>query len=181
MKEQGFDLQKDIGKIENVKMGDRLLASGVLYTVRDKVHRKISDRIRNKESLPFDIKNSTVYYCGPSPKPDGKIVGACGPTTSKRMDRFTPLLLENGLKIMIGKGDRGEEVKNAIVKNKALYLTVTGGAAALLASHVIEFDLVAFEELGPEACYRMVVVDFPCIVAIDSIGSSIYNKKWEMI
>lgn len=162
--------------IKNLKAGDSVFLTGVMYTGRDQAHKRIFNMIQNGEELPFDLKDQTIYYVGPCPKPVGMAIGSCGPTTSYRVDVFTPTMLENGIKGMIGKGKRGDEVIESMVKNGAVYFSATGGAAALYASCVKKCDLIAFEDLLSEAVYRLEVEDFPVIVAIDSFGNSLYNK-----
>jgi len=149
-----------------LKKGMEVLISGPVYTARDAAHKKIVQILEKKGKLPFPLKGSAIYYTGPSPAPYGKVIGSCGPTTSSRMDPFTPLLLKYGLKVMIGKGERSEEVMNAIRKNNAVYFTTIGGLGALLSSHVIKSSLVAWKELGPEAVYLLELKDFPCFVSI---------------
>ncbi len=152
--------------ISTLKKGDKILLSGTLYTARDKAHRRLTELIQQKQELPWNLADSAIFYCGPSPIPEGRICGAIGPTTSVRMDPYTPLLLEHGLKVMIGKGERSIEVQKAIQAHKALYLVATGGVAALLASHVQSFELFLWPELGAEAVYKLEVLDFPCYVGI---------------
>ncbi|MCX5714189.1 MAG: FumA C-terminus/TtdB family hydratase beta subunit, partial [Candidatus Omnitrophica bacterium] len=132
--------------------------------------------IKNKNRLPFEIKNSIIYYCGPTQTPQGRVIGSCGPTTSSRMDDFTPLLLKHGLKGMIGKGNRSEEVRNAIRKYKGVYFITYAGCGALLSKHVKSVKAIAYSELGPEAILKLEVKDFPLIVAIDVNGGSVYGQ-----
>ncbi|MCB5224796.1 MAG: FumA C-terminus/TtdB family hydratase beta subunit [Candidatus Cloacimonadaceae bacterium] len=146
--------------------GDKVLLSGVLYTARDQAHKRLVEIIARKSELPFDLSSTALFYCGPSPTPPGKVCGAIGPTTSSRMDPYTIPLLEQGLKIMIGKGERSAEVEDAIRKHGALYLVCCGGISALLAESVLSFELFAWPELGAEAIYRLEVRDLPCYVAI---------------
>ncbi|NLK50473.1 MAG: TRZ/ATZ family protein [Candidatus Cloacimonetes bacterium] len=159
-----LDLPLSPSQIQSLQPGDKLLLSGVLYTARDKAHQRLIQLIESGNQLPFDLSSSTLFYCGPSPVPPNKICGAIGPTTSSRMDPFTPMLLEHGLRVMIGKGDRSEDVQRAIRKHNAVYLVAVGGISALLARCVTYFELFAWEELGPEAIYKMQVQDFPCYV-----------------
>ena len=159
-----LDLPLNPSIIQSLDIGDKLLLSGVLHTARDKAHQRLLQLIAAGERLPFDLSSSTLFYCGPSPVPPNKICGAIGPTTSSRMDPFTPTLLEHGLRVMIGKGDRSEEVQKAIRQHNAIYLVAVGGVSALLARCVTSFELSAWEELGPEAIYKMQVHDFPCYV-----------------
>jgi fumarate hydratase subunit beta len=156
-------------KSEEIKMftiRDKLLISGVLYTARDQAHLRLNQLIKEGKPLPFNLADSTLFYCGPAPTPPGKVCGAIGPTTSARMDKYTPLLLENGLKVMIGKGERSKEVTNAIRKHRAIYLICVGGISALLSQTVVSCETFCWKELGAEAIYRMEVKDFPGYVAI---------------
>lgn len=139
--------------------------TGTIYTARDQAHKRLAAAIQNGEDLPFDINGAAIYYCGPTPTPQGKIIGSCGPTTSGRMDAYTPLLLEHGLRIMIGKGVRSAAVKAAIKTHGAAYLSAIGGAAALYAECVLSAELVAYPDLGCEAVYKLTVKDFPCVVS----------------
>jgi len=163
-------------KIQNLKAGDELFYTGIIYTARDQAHKSLTEAIKKGEKLPFDLKDQIIYYCGPTKTPKGKIIGSCGPTTSSRMDEFTPLLLKGGLKGMIGKGNRSQEVINTIKKYKAIYFLTYSGCGALLSKFVEKAELIAFEDLGPEAIYRLEVKDFPLIVGIDSKGRSVYDK-----
>jgi len=152
--------------IRGLKPGDEASLSGVIYTARDQAHKRLAETIRKKQKLPVDLKGAVIYYCGPAKTPKDKIIGSCGPTTSSRMDEFTPLLLKYGLKGMIGKGSRSAEVKAAIKKYKAAYFLTYAGCGALLAKYVKKARPVAFRELGPEAIYELKVKDFPVIVGI---------------
>ena len=163
------------GVIEDLKAGDKVLLSGAIYTARDAAHKRFTDTLQRGGSLPFEIKGEVIYYCGPSPALPGRVIGAAGPTTSGRMDVYTPTLLALGLKGMIGKGKRSQAVKDAIVKYKAIYFGATGGAGALLSKAVISYEAVAYEELGPEAVVRLVVKDFPLFVINDIAGNDLYE------
>ncbi|MGE4584771.1 MAG: FumA C-terminus/TtdB family hydratase beta subunit [Sphaerochaeta sp.] len=162
--------------IEQLCAFDQILLTGKLYVGRDQVHQRLYDLISQGRSLPLDLHGQAIYYMGPSPAPEGKIIGSCGPTTSARMDRFTPLLLDQGLKVMIGKGPRSSEVVAAIGRNKALYLQAYGGCGALYAATVKQVRTLAFPELGPEALLEMQVEHFPVIVAIDSHLGSVFDR-----
>jgi len=151
-----------------------VLLSGVLYVGRDAAHRRLIDTLDRGESLPFDIKGQTLYYMGPSPAPPGKVIGSAGPTTSKRMDAYTPRLLAAGLKGMVGKGVRSLEVKEAIKQYKAVYFAAVGGAGALISKTIVKVDIVAYPELGPEAILRLEVKDFPVTVINDIYGVDLY-------
>jgi fumarate hydratase subunit beta len=162
--------------IENYTAGMRLELTGTVYTARDQAHRRLAGLIKDKKELPIDLKNACIYYCGPCPSCQGKIIGSCGPTTSSRMDVFTPALLDAGVRILIGKGNRNGDVAASLIKNKALYLLATGGAGALISKKVKSSKLVAFEDLGPEAVYRLDVEDFPLTVGIDAKGGNIFER-----
>src|SRR5271157_1636620 len=163
------------GVVEELKAGDKVLLSGVVYTARDAAHKRFIDTLRAGGSLPLEIKGQVIYYCGPSPVLPGRAIGAAGPTTSGRMDVYTPTLLALGLKGMIGKGKRSQAVKEAIVKYRAVYFGATGGAGALLSKAVVSYDIVAYEELGPEAVARLVVKDLPLFVINDTSGNDLYE------
>lgn len=160
-----------------LKVNDRVILSGTVYTSRDAAHKRLCEMIINGDSLPFNLDGACIYYAGPTPAMPGSVIGSCGPTTSCRMDAYTPLLLENGLKAMIGKGERSVEVCNTIVKNNAVYLCAVGGAGALAAKCIIECEEIAFEDLGCESIKRLVFKDFPLIVAIDNKGNNIFRIK----
>lgn len=161
--------------IAKLRAGDRVLIDGTIYTARDAAHSRIQSLIANNEDLPIELAGQIIYYVGPTPPPVGRIIGSAGPTTSTRMDAVTPTLLELGLKGMIGKGDRGPAVVEAIIKNKCVYFATIGGAGALISSSIVESEVVAFPELGTEAIRRLKVKDFPAIVAIDSYGDNLYD------
>ena len=160
--------------ISNLKSGDEVLISGTIYTARDAAHKKLVDSINSGENLPFDIKNAIIYYVGPSPKKPGDVIGSAGPTTSYRMDAYTPTLLDLGLKGMIGKGSRNKNVVESIKKNHAVYFAAIGGAGALISSTIKSSEVIAYEELGPEAVHKLTVEDFPAIVVLDSSGNDLY-------
>ncbi|MDD5449973.1 MAG: FumA C-terminus/TtdB family hydratase beta subunit [Candidatus Omnitrophica bacterium] len=150
--------------IKNLKIGDDVSLSGTVYTARDQAHKRLTDLIKKKKKLPVELKGQVVYYCGPTKTMPGKIIGSCGPTTSARMDGFTPLLLRYGIKGMIGKGGRSKEVIEAIKRNKAVYFVTIGGAGAYLSKKVMKASVAAFKDLGPEAIYKLEIKDFPAIV-----------------
>jgi fumarate hydratase subunit beta len=162
--------------IKNLQIGDKVLITGVIYTGRDAAHKRLVELIERGEEFPFDIKGQIIYYVGPTPPKPGKPVGSAGPTTSGRMDAYSPKLLEQGLKGMIGKGMRSQEVKDAIVKYKAVYLGATGGAGALLAKSIKKAEVIAYEDLGPEAIRCLEVEDFPAIVINDVYGGDLYQE-----
>ncbi|MFA5033054.1 MAG: Fe-S-containing hydro-lyase [bacterium] len=163
--------------ISGLNAGDRVLLTGIIYTARDATHKRLTDCIKNKKKLPLELKNQTIYYTGPAPAKPKQIIGSCGPTTSSRMDEYTPSLLRNNLKGMIGKGDRSKEVVSEIKKHKAVYFIAPGGCGALLSQTVKKCDLVAYGELGCEAIYKLKIKDFPAIVGIDCRGKNIYNRR----
>lgn len=169
-----IDLPLTDNDIKNLTMGDEVLLNGEILVGRDQAHMRLCELAQKGEELPVDLKGEVIYYMGPAPTPEGKIIGACGPTTSSRMDKFAPTLMELGLKGMIGKGPRYGDVAESIVKNGAVYFYSFGGCGALYSQKVEKNSLVAFEDLGPEAIYRLTVKDFPVIVAIDSKGNNIY-------
>lgn len=158
----------------NLRAGDRVLLSGTVYTARDAAHKRIESLISENKELPFDLEGAVIYYAGPTPAKDELAVGSIGPTTSSRMDSFAELMMSNGQKAMIGKGDRNAAVVDAMKKHGAVYFAAIGGAGALYSRCVTECTVIAFEELGCESVKRLVVKDFPLIVAIDSSGKSLY-------
>ena len=161
--------------IRSLKAGESLLLSGKLYTARDAVHKILSGLLRNRKKLPISLKGIAVYYAGPTPAPPGRVIGSCGPTTSARMDAFTPVLLKAGVKAMIGKGRRSKVVKEAIKKYKAVYFLAPAGCGALLSERIKKRRIAAYKNLGPEAIYELEVKDFPAIVGIDSKGRDIFE------
>jgi fumarate hydratase subunit beta len=161
--------------VASLKAGDRVLLSGHIYTARDQAHLRLCGLIKEKKGLPFDPEGQVIYYCGPAPA-CGRVIGSCGPTTSGRMDAFTPAMLEAGIRGMIGKGRRSPEVKDSIKRHKAVYFVAPAGAGAYLSMKVRECGTVAFDDLGPEAIYKLRVEEFPLVVAIDSGGRDIYDK-----
>lgn len=166
----------DGSAIESLKVGDEVFITGEIYTARDAAHKRLVEMIARGEEPPFDFAGAAVYYAGPSPTRPGAVVGSIGPTTSGRMDAYAPALMEHGLKVMIGKGMRDDGVRDAVIKHKGLYLACVGGAAALISRSVRKVELIAFEDLGTEAIRRLEVVDFPCVVAMDSRGNDIYKR-----
>ena len=162
--------------IEKLRAGDKVEITGTIYVGRDAAHKRFMEALDKGEPLPFDPKGQIIYYMGPSPAPPGKPIGSAGPTTSYRMDPYTPRMLEQGLKGMIGKGNRGPEVKEALKKYKAVYFAATGGAAALIANSIKKAEVIAYKELGPEALRRLEVEDFPVIVVNDIYGGDAYEE-----
>ena len=162
--------------IKSLRTGDAVSLSGVIYTARDAAHARMADMLARGESAPFDFDGGVVYYAGPTPARPGAPIGSAGPTTSGRMDAYSPSLIKMGLRVMIGKGLRSAAVKSAIVEYRGLYLVATGGAAALIARSVKSSSVIAFPELGTEAVRRLEVENFPATVAIDSTGQDIYER-----
>ena len=158
-----------------LKAGDRVIITGVIYTGRDMAHKFLVEGHKKGEKPPFDLKGQILYYTGPTPAPPGKPIGSAGPTTSYRMDKYTPYLLELGLKGMIGKGPRGQEVKDAIKKHKAVYFAAIGGAGALISKAIRKAEVIAYPELGTEAVMRLEVEDFPAVVVNDIYGGDLYR------
>lgn len=165
------------GEALRIRAGDEVYLSGTVYTARDAAHKRIKALIENGEKTPFDLDGAVVYYAGPTPERPGMPIGSCGPTTSSRMDVFTPLLLDHGLSAMIGKGPRSREVCEAIVKNKAVYFCAIGGAGALAAMSVKKLEVIAFDDLGCESVKKLTVENFPLLCAIDCNGNNIFEKN----
>lgn len=159
----------------NLKAGDMVYISGIIYTGRDAAHLRMDEALKNNESIPFDVSDQIIYYMGPSPSRDNHPIGSAGPTTAGRMDRYTPQLLDMGLRGMIGKGRRSPEVVNAIIRNKAVYFAAIGGAGALLSGAIKKSEVIAYDDLGTEAVRRLEVENFPAIVVIDSDGNNLYE------
>ena len=162
-------------KISRLKAGDSVLLSGVIYSARDAAHKRLIDLLDNGRELPLNIKGQTIYYVGPSPAKPGMVIGSAGPTTSYRMDAYAPRLLDLGLKGMIGKGARNDEVIDGIIRNKAVYFGAIGGAAALIGKSIVKSEIIAYEDLGAEAIRKMEVKDMPLVVIIDSRGNNLYK------
>ena len=166
----------DDATLEKMKTGDRLLISGVMYTGRDMAHKRMVDALHRGDELPFDIRGQIIYFVGPTPARPGKAIGAAGPTTSYRMDAYAPELLKRGLKMTIGKGARSKEVCEAMIQYKALYCAATGGAAALLSKCITRAEVIAYDDLGPEAIRKLEVEQFPCVVINDIHGGDLYTE-----
>jgi len=162
-------------EIERLRIGERVLFSGTIYTARDQAHKRLVEAIHKNKKTPVDLKDAVIYYCGPAKTPKGKVIGSCGPTTASRMDEFTPALLKKGVLAMIGKGRRSKQVREAIKKYKAVYFLTYAGCGALLSKFVKQNKPAAYKDLGPEAIYKLEVRDFPLIVGIDARGRSIYD------
>ena len=162
--------------IEKLNIGDSVFISGTIYVARDAAHKRMQEMLDKKIELPFELKNNIIYYMGPSPAREGRPIGSAGPTTSGRMDKYTPTLLDLGLKGMIGKGKRNQEVKDAVIRNKAIYFSAIGGAGALLSKAIQKSEIIAFEDLGAEAILKLEVKEFPVIVVMDYKGNDLYEK-----
>lgn len=168
-----FPFTKD--KMKELRAGDYVYISGTIYTARDAAHKRMYESLHNGEELPLDLKDNILYYMGPSPAREGRPIGSAGPTTSSRMDKYAPDLMELGQTGMIGKGKRNQAVKDSIVKNGAVYFAAVGGAGALLSKSIVSSEVVAYEDLGTEAIRKLMVKDFPVIVVIDSEGNDLYE------
>lgn len=162
-------------EIENLKSGDYVYITGTIYTARDAAHKRMYEALEKGENLPIELVNNVIYYMGPSPAREGRVIGSAGPTTASRMDKYTPKMLDLGLKGMIGKGKRSDEVKSAIIRNKAVYFAAVGGAGALLSKSIKKSVVIAYDDLGTEAVRKLEVEDFPAIVVIDSEGNNLYE------
>lgn len=165
--------------VEKLKIGDKVLLTGTMYTARDAAHERLVNLIKENKPLPFDVKGAVMYYVGPAPAKPGYPIGSAGPTTSYRMDPYAPYLLDIGLKATIGKGGRSQEVIDSMVKNKAVYLAAVGGAAALIAKSIKKAEVIAYEELKSEAIRKLEVEEFPCIVANDIHGNDLLKEGVE--
>jgi len=162
--------------LKELKAGDEVLLSGTIFTARDEAHKRLLELLRRNKKLPFDIKGAVIYYTGPTPAKPGQIIGSCGPTSSYRMDKYTPELLEHGLKATVGKGGRSKEIVAAMKKYKAVYFAAVGGAGVLISKCVKKSEIIAFADLGCEAVFRLDVKDFPLIVINDIYGNDLYQK-----
>ena len=161
--------------IRSLRVGDQVSLTGVIYTARDIANKRLCRSIQAGRQLPFELDGAVVYFVGPTPARAGRVIGAAGPTTSSRMDAFSPELIANGLRAMIGKGYRGDEVRGALKKYGAVHLSALGGAGALLSRHIVSAEIIAYDDLGTEAVRKIKVVDFPAVVAYDSHGDSVYR------
>ena len=167
-------LPLDDAEISELRVGDYVYLTGTVYTARDAAHKRLCQALDEGQDLPIDIQGQTIYYMGPTPSREGRVIGSAGPTTSTRMDRYAPRLLDLGLKGMIGKGKRSEEVLDAMVRNRAVYFAAVGGAGALLSRCITRAEVIAYDDLGTEAIRRLEIKDFPVIVAADMHGRKIY-------
>ena len=166
-------------QIKKFRAGDRVLVTGTIYTARDAAHKRITEMIAEGTNPPFEIENSIIYYVGPTPAKPGMPIGSAGPTTSYRMDAYAPKLLDMGQLAMIGKGQRSDDVKAAVVRNGAVYLAAIGGAAALMAQQIKKAEVIAFDDLGAEAVRKLYVEDMPLTVVLDSVGGDLYRQGRE--
>ena len=176
MKEYRIDSSELKALCPSLRAGDRVILSGTVYTSRDAAHKRIFEYLDTGRQLPYRLKGAVIYYAGPTPAPQGLAVGSCGPTTSKRMDPYTPRLVDLGVAATIGKGERSAEVQDAIIRNKSVYLCAIGGAGALAAQSIAECEVTAFDDLGCESVKRLVFRDFPLIAAIDCSGGNIFRR-----
>ena len=162
--------------VRGLRAGDEVSISGVIYGARDMAHKRLCEAIEKKQKLPFELEGAVIYFVGPTPTRPGKVIGSAGPTTSSRMDSFSPTLVANGLKAMIGKGYRSQELRDALKEYAAVHLAAVGGAGALLSKHIVSSEVIAYEELGTEAIRKLFVKDFPAFVGYDAFGGSIYSR-----
>ena len=176
MNEYHLDLPLSEKDIEKLRAGDYVYLTGILYTARDAAHKRMTDALERGESLPVDLTGETLYYLGPTPARPGHIIGSAGPTTSSRMDAYTPALLDRGLKGMIGKGKRSPAVKEAIASHNAVYFAAVGGAGALLSKCITSAEIAAYEDLGTEAIRKLTVKELPVIVIVDKEGNDLYQR-----
>ena len=163
--------------IKSLRAGEGVLLTGVIYTARDAAHKRMAELLASGMALPFDAEGQAIYYAGPCPAPPGRIIGSIGPTTSSRMDSYSPLFIKEGLRVMIGKGPRSQEVIDSIMEHTGIYFAAVGGAGAILSLCVKQAEIAAFEDLGTEAVYRLVVQDMPLVVAVDCFGDSLMFYK----
>lgn len=176
MKEYNVTTKELKALCHKLHAGDRVILSGTVYTSRDAAHKRIFELLEKNAPLPYDLNGAVIYYAGPTPTPENAVIGSCGPTTSKRMDPYTPRLLDLGVTATIGKGERSKEVCEAIKGNKSVYLCAIGGAGALAALSITECEVIAFDDLGCESVKRLTFNNFPLIVGIDSVGGNIFER-----
>ena len=162
-------------ELKKLRIGDTVYLTGTIYTARDAAHKRMQEALDQKEELPVSMENNVIYYMGPSPAREGRPIGSAGPTTASRMDKYAPALLDLGLAAMVGKGKRSPQVKEAIVRNGAVYFAAIGGAGALLSKAITASEVVAYEDLGTEAVRKLTVRDFPVIVVMDTAGQDLYE------
>ena len=177
--ERHINVPFDADIVKELKAGDYVYLTGTIYTARDAAHKRMYETLQNGEALPFDIEGNVIYYIGPSPAREGRPIGSAGPTTASRMDKYTPALLELGMRGMIGKGRRTEAVRESMMKNQAVYFAAVGGAGALLSKSILQAEVIAYEDLGTEAIRKLEIKDFPVIVVMDCEGNNLYDMAIE--
>lgn len=177
--ERHINVPFDADIVKELKAGNYVYLTGTIYTARDAAHKRMYEALQNGETLPFDIEGNVIYYMGPSPAREGRPIGSAGPTTASRMDKYTPALLELGMRGMIGKGRRTEAVRESMMKNQAVYFAAVGGAGALLSKSILQAEVIAYEDLGTEAIRKLEIKDFPVIVVMDCEGNNLYDKAIE--
>lgn len=177
--ERHINVPFDADIVKELKAGDYVYLTGTIYTARDAAHKRMYEALQNGETLPFDIEGNVIYYMGPSPAREGRPIGSAGPTTASRMDKYTPALLELGMRGMIGKGRRTEAVRESMMKNQAVYFAAVGGAGALLSKAILQAEVIAYEDLGTEAIRKLEIKDFPVIVVMDCEGNNLYDMAIE--
>lgn len=177
--ERHINVPFDADIVKELKAGDYVYLTGTIYTARDAAHKRMYEALQNGETLPFDIEGNVIYYMGPSPAREGRPIGSAGPTTASRMDKYTPALLELGMRGMIGKGRRTEAVRESMMKNQAVYFAAVGGAGALLSKSILQAEEIAYEDLGTEAIRKLEIKDFPVIVVMDCEGNNLYDMAIE--
>lgn len=173
--EKHIQVPFDKATADSLYAGDYVYLTGTVYTARDAAHKRMYETVADGKALPFAMKNNVIYYMGPSPAREGQVIGSAGPTTASRMDKYTPLLLDMGLKGMIGKGKRSQAVIDSIMKNGAVYFAAVGGAGALLSKCITSSEVLAYDDLGTEAIRKLTVKDFPVVVVVDSEGHNLYE------
>ena len=178
--ERHINVPFDADIVKELKAGDYVYLTGTIYTARDAAHKRMYEALQNGETLPFDIEGNVIYYMGPSPAREGRPIGSAGPTTASRMDKYTPALLELGMRGMIGKGRRTEAVRESMMKNQAVYFAAVGGAGALLSKSILQAEVIAYEDLGTEAIRKLEIKDFPVIVVMDCEGNNLYDMAIEL-
>ena len=177
--ERHINVPFDADIVKELKAGDYVYLTGTIYTARDAAHKRMYEALQNGETLPFDIEGNVIYYMGPSPAREGRPIGSAGPTTASRMDKYTPALLELGMRGMIGKGRRTEAERESMMKNQAVYFAAVGGAGALLSKSILQAEVIAYEDLGTEAIRKLEIKDFPVIVVMDCEGNNLYDMAIE--
>ena len=177
--ERHINVPFDADIVKELKAGDYVYLTGTIYTARDAAHKRMYEALQNGEALPFDIEGNVIYYMGPSPAREGRPIGSAGPTTASRMDKYTPALLELGMRGMIGKGRRTEAVRESMMTNQAVYFAAVGGAGALLSKSILQAEVIAYEDLGTEAIRKLEIKDFPVIVVMDCEGNNLYDMAIE--